>query len=115
MLKHTAIIICVVVFAFGITEILARLARWCSAKSWAGFHYCVTPAVVIRPEFLENGTRGMCANRHMTVFMVGTSEVTVVVRDTTKPDGYSREELVTMLETIRREETIQQWTVPEPQ
>jgi len=39
--------------------------------------------------------------------------VTVTYRDTRQEDGYSREELLAMLETVRRHEALQGWKVPE--
>lgn len=55
-----------------------------------------------------------CANRRTTTCRAGTLEVTVVARDTRRPDGYSREELVEMLRTVRKQEALQDWRVPEP-
>jgi hypothetical protein len=37
----------------------------------------------------------------------------MVCRDTSQPDGYSREELVKMLQIIREQEKIMGWKVPE--
>ena len=56
----------------------------------------------------------VCANRWESVSRCGPFEVTVSVKDTTKPDGYSREELLAMLHTVRKHETLQGWRVPEP-
>ena len=54
-----------------------------------------------------------CANRHTTTCRAGSVEVTVMVRDTSRPDGYSREELVEMLRLVREQELLQGWRVPE--
>jgi hypothetical protein len=56
----------------------------------------------------------VCANRWESVSRCGPFEVTVTVRDTTKPDGYSREELLMMPETVREHEAEQGRQVPEP-
>lgn len=55
-----------------------------------------------------------CANRWTRKMMIGPIELTITHRDTRDPDGYSREELVVMLETIRKHEAIMGWKVPEP-
>jgi len=57
---------------------------------------------------------GACANRYTKQFNVNNLEYTVVCRVTNEPDGYSREELYRMLQTIRKHEAIQKWKVPEP-
>jgi hypothetical protein len=57
---------------------------------------------------------GACANRKWYRGMAGPIEVTVTYRDTRQPNGYSREELLGMLENVRRHEAIQGWKVPEP-
>jgi hypothetical protein len=57
---------------------------------------------------------GACANRRWRRFMSGPVEVTITYRDTRRPDGYSREELVEMLKTIREQEKMMGWKVPEP-
>jgi hypothetical protein len=62
---------------------------------------------------LRRSSWGSCANRSTVVANVGNLEVTVVVRDTSRPDGYSREELVGMLRLLRRHERLQHWRVPE--
>jgi hypothetical protein len=59
-------------------------------------------------------SRGMCANRYTWVCLFGPLEMTVVVRDTRAADGYSREELVEMLATVREYERLQGWHVLEP-
>ena len=86
------------------------------------------------------GSYGSCANRHTRVCRFGPLEraepagsagcvasweglgtlpgfpsqmMTIVVRDTREPDGYSREELMEMLKTIREQEDLQGWKVPE--
>jgi len=56
-----------------------------------------------------------CGNRYGKVFHYYNWEVTVIYRDTTKEDGYSREELYRMLKLIRKEEIRQQWKIPEPE
>lgn len=56
-----------------------------------------------------------CANRWESKSRCGKYEVTVGVRDTAKPDGYSREELLVMLHTVRKHEVLQGWRVPEPE
>jgi hypothetical protein len=59
-------------------------------------------------------SRGVCANRAWHVVKRGPIEATLIFRDTRQPDDYSREELVAMLETVRRHEKLQGWRVPEP-
>lgn len=54
-----------------------------------------------------------CANRVEIHSRFGATEVTVTFRDTTQPDGYSREELVEMLALVRHHERLQGWKVPE--
>lgn len=56
----------------------------------------------------------LCANRSTFTYRHDRQEMTLILRDMTKPDGYSREELVGMLATIRSEEARTGWTVPEP-
>ena len=58
--------------------------------------------------------RGTCANRVWHVVRRGPIEATLTFRDTRRDDGYSREELVSMLNTIRKQERIMGWRVPEP-
>ncbi len=53
-------------------------------------------------------------NRTIEKGMVGTLEVTTIVRETSQPDAYERTELCEMLATIREQEKIQGWLVPEP-
>jgi hypothetical protein len=56
----------------------------------------------------------VCANRWESVSRCSAYEVTLTVRDTAKPDGYSRKELYSMLRTVREHEAKQGWRVPEP-
>lgn len=55
-----------------------------------------------------------CANRKVITSHCGVYEVTLTFRDMSAPDGYSREELVHMLDTVREHEVRQGWRVPEP-
>ena len=57
---------------------------------------------------------GVCGNRAWQTAMLGTLEVSLTLRETSVSDGYSREELLEMLQTVRRHEKIQGWKVPEP-
>lgn len=57
---------------------------------------------------------GSCANRKWQIRRFGPIEATLTMRDTSKPDAYSREELLEMLATVRKHEAIQGWKVPEP-
>lgn len=57
---------------------------------------------------------GTCANRRWWSFTRGPVEVTLTMRHMGIPDGYSREELLEMLHTVRKHEKIQGWKVPEP-
>lgn len=59
--------------------------------------------------------RMACANRTIWTFTEGHEEVTVIRRDLNRADGHSREELMEMLATIRREEALTGWKVPEPE
>lgn len=68
----------------------------------------------IWPDGDPGGSSGSCANRRYRQFMSGPFEVTITYRDTREPDGYSREELLEMLETVRKHEASQGWKVPEP-
>lgn len=60
------------------------------------------------------GLSGRTGNRFYKKGMLGPIEVTITDRDTREPDGYSREELLRMLQLIRSEEERHQWKVPEP-
>lgn len=53
-------------------------------------------------------------NRSIYTGQVGPFEVTTTFRNTKEEDGYSREELYSLLKLIRREEERHQWKVPEP-
>ena len=66
---------------------------------WAFFRLC--------------GQSGACANRRWARLRRSQVEVAVTIRDASKPDGYSREELLLMLREVRRHERIQGWQVPE--
>jgi hypothetical protein len=57
---------------------------------------------------------GVCANRHWRNATCGPYEIELIMRDTRQPNGYSREELVEMLRTIRKHEAYMGWRVPEP-
>ena len=57
---------------------------------------------------------GICGNRIWLRSPFGLLDVTLTIRDTTIPDAYSREELLEMVQTVRRHEKIQEWKVPEP-
>lgn len=63
----------------------------------------------------KSASRGSCANRVWHVVQRGPIEATLTFRDTRQEDGYSREELVVMLRTVRVHEAKQGWKVPEPQ
>jgi hypothetical protein len=56
---------------------------------------------------------GACANRILYTCWFGPLEMSIVIRNTREPDGYSREELVAMLDLVRKYEKKQGWTVPE--
>lgn len=56
----------------------------------------------------------LVGNRIISRGMIDQFELTVTSRDTTKPDAYSREELLQMLEIVRHNEDIQGWKCPEP-
>ena len=45
---------------------------------------------------------------------LGKIEISVTIKDTLKPAGYSREELYEMLTAIRQYELLSGWKVPEP-
>jgi hypothetical protein len=66
------------------------------------------------PTKRESRAVGSCANRRWSTWVVGRIEVTTTYRDTSEPDGHSREELVEMLATVRRAEAETGWRVPEP-
>ena len=53
-------------------------------------------------------------NRTTWTLTTGVQEWTTCSRRTNQPDAYTREELVEMLETIRKHEAVQGWRVPEP-
>lgn len=57
---------------------------------------------------------GSCANRAWCTTMFGAHEARLVLRDTAREDGHSREELYVMLRTVREHERNQGWTCPEP-
>jgi len=54
-----------------------------------------------------------CGARYTQGFEATFYEVTVIFRDTSMDNHYSREELVKMLDLIRKEEKFQNWKVPE--
>jgi hypothetical protein len=56
---------------------------------------------------------GACANRRWWRRMIGPCEVTITMRHTGGPDGYSREELIDMLAEVRKHEALQGWRVPD--
>lgn len=60
-----------------------------------------------------NVESGTCANRWWATSVADDLQYTMVCRDTSQPDGYSREELVKMLQIIREQEKIMGWKVPE--
>lgn len=60
-------------------------------------------------------SKGSVGNRFIEVTMIGPLEVTITCRDTRREDGYSREELYSMLRLIRKEEVRHEWKVPEPE
>ena len=62
----------------------------------------------------DHASVGACANRRWRRFMAGPIEVTILYRDTRLDDGYSREELLEMLQTVRKHEARLGWKVPEP-
>jgi hypothetical protein len=57
---------------------------------------------------------GACANRFWRRLVHDDTEITLTFRRLYQPDGYSREELLEMLRTVREHEAIQGWKVPEP-
>ena len=59
-------------------------------------------------------TVGSCANRRWHRGVSGPIEITVIYRDMRQHDGYSREELVEMLATVRKCEAEMEWRVPDP-
>lgn len=68
--------------------------------------------------------RGMCslatstksvANRFERQFKIRATEFTIIQRDTSAPDMYSREEVYGMLRTVRNEEKRMNWKCPEPE
>jgi len=48
--------------------------------------------------------RGTCANRQWCKVITGATEITVVIRDLTKPDGYGQEEVEQMRGVVARAE-----------
>ena len=67
--------------------------------------------VVRRGAVRSSGTR---ANRTWRTALFGSVEVTITARKLWEPDGYSRDELIRMLQTVREHEARQGWAVPEP-
>lgn len=57
-----------------------------------------------------NGTLS-CANRAEWIYTKDGFETTIVRRDTTKPDMYSREELYHLAQIIRKEQARTGWDV----
>lgn len=60
-----------------------------------------------------------CANRRVLTTVIGHVEYTLTSRDTTKEDGYARDEVYQMLRWVRRMENRSQttphsWKCPEP-
>lgn len=62
----------------------------------------------------NTGSWGVCSDRYLWTRRVGHLEIEVTARDKRRPEGYSREELVVMLRTVRRHERLQGWKCPEP-
>jgi hypothetical protein len=62
--------------------------------------------------FRQCGARHV-ANRSEFTTEIGNVEATLILRATNQPNAYSREELYSMLQTIRQQEEIQGWQVPE--
>ena len=60
------------------------------------------------------GSYGACGNRAIHRMELGKIEISVTIKDTLKPAGYSREELYEMLTAIRQYELLSGWKVPEP-
>lgn len=60
-----------------------------------------------------SGSISICANRYTVASRIGPHEVTTEFKDTRKPDGYERTELLRMLQKIRKHEAIQGWKVPD--
>ena len=54
-----------------------------------------------------------CGNRRKSWWRVGTVEYTLSIRDFSKPNAYSREELIIMLKLLREQEQKMGWKVPE--
>lgn len=61
----------------------------------------------------EQGSSHACGNRVWSRRYVGPIEFTLTMRDTRQADQYSREEIVEMLETVRREEARMCWRAPD--
>jgi hypothetical protein len=61
----------------------------------------------------RGGSVGACANRSWRTTTVGPLEYRLLVRDTSRPDGYERTELLTMLREVRKHEGLTGWRVPE--
>jgi len=59
----------------------------------------------------RRSSAGACANRQWIKRMLGPVEVTITMRHTDAPDGYSREELLEMLQRVREHEVSQGWRV----
>jgi len=57
---------------------------------------------------------GSCSNRTWHAALFDSVEVKLTTRKLWEPDGYSREELLLMLHTVREHEAKQGWSVPEP-
>lgn len=60
------------------------------------------------------GSTYSCANRRARTTTCGSYEITLGIRDTSRPDGYERTELLRMLREVRKHEAEQRWRVPEP-
>jgi len=57
---------------------------------------------------------GSCGQRYESSLTIGGRRLFVQVRHLDQPDRYSREELVRMLETVRKAEADQGWKCPDP-
>lgn len=58
--------------------------------------------------------RRVVGSRSMSTFLLDGVEYSVTRRKLTEPNHYSREELLTMLSTVRREEQRMHWKCPDP-
>lgn len=99
----------------GWTEMVLRKLRIRVGQTMQMFRLklvCFLMRMVVK--FWPHSEIKTCANRHTLRAVIGHTEYTLIVRNTTQVDAYSREECYQMLRWVRRMENRSGWKCPEP-